>query len=346
MAFESTDRVPTLTIAVPTFNRRDCLRETLTPLIQSGILSQDVQLCVYDNSSDDGTSDWLKSLDSTPGCRVVRQRVNIGLEGNILDAMLRSSGDYVWTVSDHMALRTDAIARFIDALPKLQASGVDIIYAGIESFGSARSSDGRNAPVQWRLLSAAEQSRFIFRTGNISGMVTSRRLRVASARSLYRFSGFSYPHLAVYAHIDGSTFVAETESLSDFLVTSAAQMKAPGYNSFRSRFIGYPTAVRELRRLNTHIIANNDGLLLAVGALRRDVCDLLQSNVPPSRYPLMVPLRTFPWRAMPFIVFAMAMQALPSQVRSVLCQWWFHTGGGQRAADSGASSRYDLRIIE
>ena len=345
MAVEQSQSRPLLSIAVPTFNRVDCLRETVSPLLESGLISPNIQLVVFDNASDDGTSEWLESLRESPGCSVVRQPLNLGLEGNIVDAMLRSPGEYVWTVSDHMKLDVDAVRRFIDALPHLSAGGADIIYANIRSYGAVRSRDKPYVPFPWRILTPTEQSRFLFRTGNTSAMITSRRLRTKCARSLYRFSRFSYPHLGVYAHVKGDCVVAETESLSDFLDTPAARAKTPAYNSFRSRFIGYPEAVREISRLNKDVAPNCAGLTQAIGALRNDVVELLQSDVPLADYPLLGPLKTFPWRATPFIIGAMAMKALPRRVRKQVNHWVFRSGV-HPAHGCGEGSRSAFQISE
>lgn len=345
MTLEKADLRPLLAIAVPTFNRIDCLRETLSPLLESGLLSQQIQLFVYDNASDDGTSSWLDSLRARPGCNVVRQPLNLGIEGNIIDAMLRSTGQYVWTLSDHMKLRVDAIKTFIDKLPHLAASGVDVIYAHISSYGAVRGLDKPYMPFPWRHLTPTEQSRFLFRTGNTSAMITSDRLRVASARSLFRFSGFSYPHLGVYAYIRSDSLVAETEPLSDFLNTPATHTKTPAYNSFRSRFLGYPQAIRELRRLNDVVTPNSAGLTQAIGALRMDVVELLRSDTPVASYPLVGPLMTFPWRATPFIVSAMTMKALPRKVRKRVSDLVFRSAI-QHAYGRPARSQPDFRINE
>ncbi len=304
---------------MPTFNRLACLQETISPLLDSGVLSAKVELRVFDNASEDGTRDWLASLQQTVGCAIVRQPMNLGLEGNIISAMLCSPGQFVWTLSDHMVLRIPAIRRLVDSLPNLADGGVDIIYAQISSYGPVLMS--ANVVHRWQGLNPTQQSHYIFRTGNTSGMITSRRMRAMSARTVFRFSGFSYPHLGVYAHVSPNTAVLESEVLSDFLVTPAASGKTAAYNSFRSRFIGYPDAIRELRRLNPAISANAAGLTLAIGALRQDATDLLISNAPARSYPMTTPLLCFPLRATPLIVCVMLMKLMPLAIRTTLCRW-------------------------
>ncbi len=245
--------------------------------------------------------------------------MNLGLEGNIISAMLCSPGHFVWTLSDHMVLRIPAIRRLVDSLPHLADGGVDIIYAQISSYGPVLMS--ANVVVRWQGLNPTQQSHYIFRTGNTSGMITSKRLRAMSARTVFRFAGFSYPHLGIYAHVNPDTAVSEAEVLSDFLVTPAASGKTAAYNSFRSRFIGYPDAIRELRRLNPAISANAAGLTFAIGPLRQDATDLLVTGAPNRGYPMTTPLLCFPWRATPLIVGVMLMKLMPVAIRRQLCRW-------------------------
>lgn len=304
---------PLLTIAVPTFNRLACLRETLTPLLGSGLLSPRIQLRVYDNASDDGTAAWLEEVSACDGVSWLRQPVNIGMEGNIADALVRSRGRYVWLMSDHMVLNVDAIVRLIGQLPQLADLDVEVIYARIASYKAVLAAP--YTPVRWRSLGPDAQSRFVFQTGNISGLIVGRRLREAAARTVFRFAGFSYPHLGVYAHVGPETLVAETDVVSDFLYGPAAAAKAAAYNSYRSRFIGYPRALWDLHRLNPAIQASNAGLEAATGALRREVIALLGSDESMADYELRVPLWYYPWRIRLFLLLAVVLRQLPTPCR-------------------------------
>lgn len=52
---------PLLTIAIPTFNRLESLRETLIPLLASTLPSNKCEIRVFNNASTDGTTEWLAS---------------------------------------------------------------------------------------------------------------------------------------------------------------------------------------------------------------------------------------------------------------------------------------------
>jgi hypothetical protein len=45
-------------------------------------------------------------------------------------------------------------------------------------------------------------------------------------------------------------------------------------NGSRSRFIGYPDAIRTIQRLNPVLMSNNAGLKQAIGSIDRDSIDI------------------------------------------------------------------------
>ena len=49
-------RQPLLSIALPTCNRLDSLRETVGPLIESDLLDDEFELRIFNNASTDGTT--------------------------------------------------------------------------------------------------------------------------------------------------------------------------------------------------------------------------------------------------------------------------------------------------
>jgi len=87
---------PILSIVIPTYNRRECLKRTL-----EGILAQrgdGVEVLVSDNCSTDGTWDYLRGLEGS--VQSVRQTRNVGAELNMLGLFERATGKYVWLLCD------------------------------------------------------------------------------------------------------------------------------------------------------------------------------------------------------------------------------------------------------
>jgi glycosyltransferase involved in cell wall biosynthesis len=277
-----------------------------------------VELRIFDNASTDGTTAWLEAIASQSGVAVVTQPLNIGLEGNIASALLFSPGEYVWLLSDHMDVDTDSVRRLIRTLPILRSQGVFLTYAQIRSYGPVLRD--AYAPRRWSSLSPSQQSHLIFNTGNTSGLIVIHSLRVAAARFIYRFAGYSYPQLGIYVAIQRDTLISETEVLSDFSRSAAASDRQPSYNSFRSRFIGYPEAIAALRRLNQEMSPNRAGLSKALGALRIDSQKLLCTDGPIDSADLWQTLLAFPWRIKPFLLACYLMSLLPSRVRGALAR--------------------------
>lgn len=92
------DRI--LSVCIPTYNRIHYLRESMNVLLpQAEQLNIDV--CVSDNHSTDGTGDYLKILSSQYKClKYVIQPTNSGLEKNMIAAMSIATTKYILPIGD------------------------------------------------------------------------------------------------------------------------------------------------------------------------------------------------------------------------------------------------------
>jgi glycosyltransferase involved in cell wall biosynthesis len=107
--------MPLLTIAIPTFNRRRVLELQLNELLK--LNSEDVEILVSDNNSDDGTREFLESLDSQlPRLRKIRNESNLGFDGNLKSLYQAAHGDFVWFLSDDDLANHTEIKVIMDAL--------------------------------------------------------------------------------------------------------------------------------------------------------------------------------------------------------------------------------------
>ena len=119
-----------LSICIPTYNRLPYLREligVLEPQI-SKMNSDDVELVVSDNSSTDGTSTYLASLD-IPNFRFWTNEANVGGDRNFLKCVAEARGGYVWLFGDDDIMPDGIIGKVVDFLrenrPSLLISGND-----------------------------------------------------------------------------------------------------------------------------------------------------------------------------------------------------------------------------
>lgn len=93
-----------LTIAIPTFNRLDCLKLLLSRLIAQGqsgnYLGNLLNILVCNNASTDGTFEYLSEISGIEGLKVINHSVNCGGDLNILYCCQAARSKYVWVVGD------------------------------------------------------------------------------------------------------------------------------------------------------------------------------------------------------------------------------------------------------
>jgi hypothetical protein len=110
--------MPLLTVAIPTFNRHDFLRETLRAL--RGQARENLELVVVDNCSTSPVEPLVQEALGGSGWsfRVVRNPVNVGLCANILRCFEVAAGDWVWILSDDDVIEPRAVEVILETIEK------------------------------------------------------------------------------------------------------------------------------------------------------------------------------------------------------------------------------------
>lgn len=117
---------PTLTVAIPTYNRNAILNVNLRPLLEQMALPEFASKCrllVIDNASPVPVQNTMQSLvEQFPTVRVdiERNRLNVGANANILRCFEHCETEFMWLLGDDDAVEPDAIAtilRHIEARP-------------------------------------------------------------------------------------------------------------------------------------------------------------------------------------------------------------------------------------
>lgn len=110
-----------LSICIPTFNRLEslklCLRSIEKSIIASG-LCEEIELCVSDNGSSDGTAEFLKSYN--PQFRFSKNinNKNLGFGLNIIKVTSMARGDYLWVIGSDDLLLHDSVSRLFIIIKK------------------------------------------------------------------------------------------------------------------------------------------------------------------------------------------------------------------------------------
>lgn len=121
------ERLPLLSICIPTFNRsrylENCLESIRHSLGQSDLR---VEICISDNASVDNTLDIVAHASHTLPLKYRRNKINLGMAQNFLDVVAMATGDYVWLIGDDDLLMQDGIGKLLNLIEKYP--GTDFFY--------------------------------------------------------------------------------------------------------------------------------------------------------------------------------------------------------------------------
>ena len=120
----------TLSVYIPTYNRKDRLFELLNSIAAikttTGNISFEVVVC--DNASTDGTQNLAhQAVSNNIIDTYIRRRINEGADSNILDCFKFTTGDFVWVLCDDDIPRPDSIAN-IQRVISEHGNSVNLIY--------------------------------------------------------------------------------------------------------------------------------------------------------------------------------------------------------------------------
>jgi glycosyltransferase involved in cell wall biosynthesis len=104
---------PILSICIPTYNRCEILKDSIQDLLL--VLSdKNIELCISNNSSTDGTEHFLNSIiKDNKSVRVINQKQNNGLEQNMVDAIKMATGSYILPIGDDEKIDVSLISMLI-----------------------------------------------------------------------------------------------------------------------------------------------------------------------------------------------------------------------------------------
>lgn len=113
-----TERLPVLSVAIPTYNRAETLRRQLGSLFGQIVgCQEDVEVVVSDNASPDTTGRVVDEMRCYfPRLRYVRNDENLGLLRNVDRAVRACGAEYVWIVSDDDVLMPYAVETVLAAI--------------------------------------------------------------------------------------------------------------------------------------------------------------------------------------------------------------------------------------
>jgi glycosyltransferase involved in cell wall biosynthesis len=103
-----------LTIAIPTYNRNQTLRDNLALLLPQ--ITEQCRLVLFDNCSDEPVEETLRDLMAqfpAINARIIRNTANIGANANIVRCIETCETPWVWVLGDDDKPKLDAIAQIL-----------------------------------------------------------------------------------------------------------------------------------------------------------------------------------------------------------------------------------------
>jgi len=122
-----------LTIAIPTYNRLEYLKELLPRLLKQCEPYPEIEVLISDNCTTDGTLQYIRDISArNPQVRYRRNSANVGGDENFVLCVESARGEYVWLFGDDELLCDGAIETVITILKKFPVSLL-IVGLGLES---------------------------------------------------------------------------------------------------------------------------------------------------------------------------------------------------------------------
>lgn len=123
---------PLLTLAIPTYNRRDCLSQLLELLMPQLEHEPRVELIISDNASPDDTPSIVERFQRR-GLHLLynRNEKNLGADGNFIRCYQQAKGEYVWIFGDDDIIVPGGLRQVVTCLEKRE---YDLLYVKASGF--------------------------------------------------------------------------------------------------------------------------------------------------------------------------------------------------------------------
>lgn len=113
-----------LSICIPTYNRANCLKvclDSIVPQFKNKEVLEQVEVVISDNASSDNTTEVIKEFQNKfKNIKYFRNKINIGFDQNLLNAVEKSSGEYCLTFGDDDGFFPNSFSLILQKIKTLQ----------------------------------------------------------------------------------------------------------------------------------------------------------------------------------------------------------------------------------
>jgi glycosyltransferase involved in cell wall biosynthesis len=151
----------TVSVVIPTFRKREFLEPTLASLAAQTYPSEAIEVVVVDDCSEDGTIDYLRSLNMPFGLVAIAHEVNRGRSAARNTAVRAAKGDLIVFVDDDMRCEPDLIQRYVEFHDRRSGAvaignaltapelGHATVYSYLDEMGVHRHEPGARVPARY-----------------------------------------------------------------------------------------------------------------------------------------------------------------------------------------------------
>ena len=100
-----------LSICIPTYNRKECLKHLLKSILAQK--KEEIEIVISDNCSRDGTPQLAKQFSKQLPIRYFRFSTEVPCGKNLLNSVILASSPYCWLMSDDDALEDNALEKVL-----------------------------------------------------------------------------------------------------------------------------------------------------------------------------------------------------------------------------------------
>lgn len=142
---------PTLTIAIPTYNRAVYLDECLSALQRALPQSSDkLEILILDNDSTDDTGLVVSQYQNKMRIRYIKHDVNIGPDENFKKCIAEADGEYVWIFGDDDVFFQQSIKDILFLISEYK--GIGVIHLKANNFMEIGDLHERETQLQYELI--------------------------------------------------------------------------------------------------------------------------------------------------------------------------------------------------
>jgi glycosyltransferase involved in cell wall biosynthesis len=127
-----------LSILIPTFNRSDDLENNLNVLcdqIGRGLLENCVEIIISDNLSTDSTEKICRNyVQKYPFVHYQKNSDNLGIDGNVVVAIEKAQGDYLWLLGDDDQVVPSGISYLLKQIELAKSKSLGLIILNYDVY--------------------------------------------------------------------------------------------------------------------------------------------------------------------------------------------------------------------